>query len=244
MIRALIVDDEDKLREVIAIKLRKLHPGVEVIGEAGSSAEALHLIQTLRPDLVFLDITMPRESGIDLLRKLKNVDFEVIFITGHSEYGVDAVKLNAADYLLKPIRNAELKHAVDKVIRKIEDKQKLADYDKLRQSIPSVRRISVPGTHYVDQVDVDDVIRCEGWQKYTRIHLRDRNPLISSYNLGVFRRMLADYGFYEVHKSHLINKKHITRYLTEGIVIMSDGSRVPVARRKRHEFTNGLNMPD
>ena len=237
--KAVIIDDESNLREVIAIKVGKLDAGLRIVGEASNAKDGYELIRTLDPHIVFLDITMPHETGLEMLRRFGEINFEVIFITGHSEYGIDALKLNATDYLLKPIKNKDLLAAILKAKSKIENKEKIRQYeqlvlDKENQKEHSAK-VPIPGTNYYDYIDTGHIIRCEGWQKYTRIYLQNSTLLVSSYNLGVFRDLLSKYGFYDVHKSHLVNKNHITRYLNEGILIMSDGAQVPVSRRRRNE---------
>ncbi|MFK7933112.1 MAG: LytR/AlgR family response regulator transcription factor [Saprospiraceae bacterium] len=238
--KAIIVDDEVKLQEVIRIKLEKFCPVIEVVGLATNVADAYDLIQTQQPHLVFLDIAMPLESGFDLLQKFTTVTFEVIFITGFDKYALKALKMSAVDYLLKPVNTQELKQAVQKAIQQIETRKMASRFEVLKHNLENTdelaAKVSIPSANSYQLVTVADIIRCEGWQRYTKIYLQSGECIVSSYNIGVFREMLENYPFYQVHKSHLINTSHIKSYEKSGFVILADNSRIPVARRKKEAF--------
>lgn len=245
---AIIVDDEIKLQEVLRIKLEKFCPQIELIGVAANVPEAYALIQAKQPALVFLDIAMPLESGFDLLQKFSRIVFEVIFVTGFDQYALKALKMSAVDYLLKPVNTQELKAAVQKAIYEIENRKKIDHYEVLKHNLENANeltaKISIPSSNSYQLVMVVDIIRCEGWQKYTRIYLQNGECIISSYNIGVFREMLNGYAFYQVHKSHLINTNHIQSYKKSGEVTMSDDSCVPVSRRKKEDFYTAFIEPN
>ena len=244
--KAVIIDDESNLREVIAIKVGKLDPDLKIVGEAANARDGFELINNVRPHIVFLDITMPNETGLEMLKRFEKIDFEVIFVTGHSNYGIDALKLDATDYLLKPIKTKDLYAAILKAKSKVENREKIRQFEEMvlrNEAVPErSSKVIIPGTTYSEYVDSNDIIRCEGWQKYTRIYLTNKPSIVSSYHLGIFRELLSEYGFYDVHKSHLVNKKHISRYLHEGILVMTDGAEVPVSRRRRHDLINVLKL--
>ena len=241
---ALIIDDESKLRKVLQIKLEQYCKEVNVIGTATNVSEAFQKINELKPNIIFLDIAMPGESGFDLLARFKDINFEVIFVTGFNDYVLDALKVSAVDYLLKPVITEDLIKAVDKAKDRIKDREKIERYDVLRFNLDHLgeqdTKLAIPGANAYDFVTIADIVRCEGWQKYTRIYLKGGDCIVSSYNIGVFKGMLKSYHFFATHKSHLINTKLITRYLKEGTVVMSDGANVPVARRKREEFVERI----
>lgn len=240
MYSAIIIDDESKLREVLNIKLKQYCPEIKVLDQACNVEEAFNKINLLKPQLIFLDISMPVESGFDLINKFDTINFEIIFVTGFNEYALDALKVSAVDYILKPVQTASLIHAVNKAKAKIDERSKIAKYEVLKHNLHHIgdqnTKIAIPGTQAYEFVKIENIIRCEGWQKYTKIHLNSGAVIVSSYNIGVFRDMLETYDFFSTHKSHLINKHHITRYLKDGTVIMSDGSTAPVSRRKKEEF--------
>ncbi len=240
--KAIIIDDEPKLREVLQIKLRKHCPTIEIVSSAIDAPDAYDKITEYNPDLIFLDIAMPGESGFDLLDRFTDIRFEVIFVTGYNEYALDALKISAVDYLLKPVNTADLIAAVEKATSRIEARTKIDKYEVLKHNLHNIgdqnTKISIPGSDAYEFIRIGDIIRCEGWDKYTRIHLKSGAVVVSSYNLGVFRDMLESYHFFTTHKSHLINTTEITRYLKDGTVVMSDDSKVPVARRRKEEFMN------
>jgi len=240
MINAIIIDDEQKLREVLKIKLNQHCKDVNILTQGINAQDGFEKITKLKPDLVFLDIAMPGETGFDMLDRFDSIDFEIIFVTGFNEYALDALKVSAVDYILKPVKTENLIHAVEKAKARIEDRTKIAKYDVLKHNLNHIgdqnTKIAIPGSNAYEFVKIKSIIRCEGWQKYTKIHLDDGSVIVSSYNLGVFRDMLESYDFFSSHKSHLVNKAHITRYLKDGTIILSDGSNAPVARRRKEDF--------
>lgn len=241
MYSALIIDDEPKIRKVLEIKLHQYCPEITILGMVADAEAAFEQINRLKPQLIFLDISMPGASGFDLLKRFASITFEIIFVTGFNDYVLDALKVSAVDYLLKPVTTEELIQAVQKAKDRIDNRQKIEHYDMLQHNLSHLgeqdTKIAIPGISSYDFVKINHIIRCEGWQKYTRIHLKDGNCIVSSYNIGVFKDMLESYGFFSTHKSHLINTTMIVRYIKEGKVVMSDDSTVPVARRKKEEFS-------
>ena len=240
LFQALIVDDEPKLREVLSIKLNQHCQEIKVLDTAANADEAFEKINLLKPNIVFLDIAMPGESGFELLNRFDHIEFEVIFVTGFNEYALDALKVSAVDYVLKPIKTEHLISAVEKAKERLLKNHKADRYDLLKHNVNNIgdqkTKIAIPETNSYEFITIADVIRCEGWQKYTKIYLVDGTCIISSYNIGVFKDMLENYGFYSTHKSHLINKSLIKKYLKEGVVILTDDSQVPVARRRKEDF--------
>ena len=238
---AIIVDDEPKLRKVLQMKLEQYCNDVQILDVAPNITEAFEKIQLLHPQLVFLDISMPGGSGFDLLDRFDHIEFEIIFVTGFNNYVLDALKVSAVDYLLKPVITEDLIAAVNKAKSRIENRKKIEMYHNLKHNLNHIgeqeTKVAIPGAAHYDFIRIKNIIRCEGWQKYTRIFLEDGSCLVSSYNLGVFKDMFESYGFYSTHKSHLINTNKISRYIKEGWVVMTDDSEVPVARRKKEDFT-------
>ncbi len=244
MIRAVLVDDEFKALEVLRQKLTTYCPQVEIIGTANSSQEAYELITASHPQLVFMDVAMPHETGFDLLRRLPRLDFELIFVTGFDSYALDAIKFCAIGYILKPIDNDELINSVKNAERRINERVNQERNQQFLQNLlnPSnpQNRIGIPTESGLEFVTASEIVRCEGHQKYTKVITRDKKNILSSYNIGEFRKLLERFGFYATHKSHLINLQHIKRYDKEGTVTMSDNSFVPVSRRKKQDFMDKL----
>lgn len=242
--KALIIDDEPKIRKVLQIKLEQYCKEVEVLDTATNIEEAYQKIIEYKPQIIFLDISMPGGNGFELLDKFNAINFEVVFVTGFNDYILDALKLSAVDYLLKPVVTEELISAVEKAKVRIINREKVEKYALLKHNLNHIgkqdTKLAIPGTNSYEFITISEVIRFEGWQKYTRIHLQDGSCLVSSYNIGHFKNMLKNYAFFSTHKSHLINTKMIIRYLKEGTVVMIDDSKVPVSRRKKEEFVTEM----
>lgn len=241
---AIIIDDEPKMRKVLELKLVNHCSDINVIDTAEHITEAYDKIILLKPNIIFLDISMPGGTGFDLLNKFENIEFEIIFVTGYNDFILDALKLSAVDYLLKPVMTEDLILAANRAKERIADRKIIAKYSILKHNINHLgnqdTKIVIAGSQDYKFVRVSEIIRCEGWQKYTRIYLQDGGCIISSYNIGVYKEMLKSYDFITVHKSHLINAKLISKYLKEGVVIMSDNSKVPVSRRRREDFSQRI----
>ena len=245
--KAIIIDDEPKLREVLKIKLSSYCENIELIGTASNIEEAYNLIQEYKPNLIFLDISMPGGSGFDLLDRFETIDFEIIFVTGFDEFALDALKLSAVDYLLKPVDSDSLIKAVEKAKNNILTDYKAQRFDVLKHntnlSDSNDVKISVPGINSYDFFKLSDIVRCEGWQKYTKIFLDNGECIVSSYNIGIYKNILEKHDFFSTHKSHIINVDKIKKYSKEGIIVMNDGSEVPVARRRKEEFLEKILNP-
>lgn len=244
MVRAVLIDDEVKALQVLEQKLKTYCPQVQIVGTANSTAVAYDLLTSTQPELVFLDVAMPEESGFDLLKRLPFLDFEIIFVTGFDSYALDAIKFCAIGYLLKPIHNEDLIDSVQKAVQRITQKLNQARNQQFIENLlnpGSIRnRIGIPTEAGLEFIPTEKIVRCEGLQKYTKVHTTDSNDILSSYNIGEFRKLLEDYGFFATHRSHLINLRHIRRYDKEGTVTMVDNSHVPVSRRKKQEFMEKL----
>ncbi len=234
---AVIIDDEAKLREVLKIKVDRFCKDLTVVAQADSAQSGFEAIVQHEPDIVFLDISMPGGTGFDMLDKFDDFSFEIIFITGYDEYALEAFRVNAVDYILKPVRTEELVTAVNRALERIKNKNALTgEYAFNRKDYPRKSKVAIPSDNEYHLVKVEQIILCKGWQRYSKVQLVNKEEIISSYPLGYFKLMLEKYGFIQVHKSYLVNKEHVVRYLKEGTVIMSDGTTVPVARRRRNEF--------
>jgi len=243
-VSAVLIDDEDKALQVLRQKLAIYCPQIEVVGVASSTAAGYDMIIKLRPQLVFLDVAMPEESGFDLLKRLPQLDFEIIFVTGFNSYALDAIRFSAIGYILKPVENEDLIAVVQRAVQRISEK---IDSERNRRLLENLlnpghahNRIGIPTEAGLEFVPTNEIVRCEGFQKYTKVISLGKKETLSSYNIGEFRKLLENYGFFAIHKSHLINMLHIKRFDKEGTVIMVDGSNVPVSRRKKQDFLDLL----
>ncbi len=244
-INALIVEDEEKNIEILTNILENHCDDVTVAGAATNIEDAEAFIKKNEVDVVFLDIEMPPQNGFQLLEKFATIDFDVIFITAHEEYALQAIKFAALDYLLKPISIADVKEALKKVKRNRNGKENelatiLKDY--LKSNDKSFSKIVIPVLDGYNVIDLKDIIYCEAFDSYTKIILTGNASHMISKPLKEYEEMLEDKGFYRVHKSFLINVHHITKII-KGLgaaVIMTDKKNIPISSRKKDEFFTSL----
>jgi two-component system, LytTR family, response regulator len=245
MVRSIIVDDEMKSRESLRILLEEFCGNVEVMAVCQNVSEGVDAIAQHKPDVIFLDIQMQRETGFDLLDKIKPINFEIIFTTAYSEYAIKAFKFSAIDYLLKPINIDELKKAVYKVEKKLHSR--IADrVEQLIQNLKPVSihnfKLALPTSDGLIFVKVDDIIYCEASSNYTQIFTSDGKKHLVSRTLKEYEDLLADHNFFRIHNSHLINLGSIKKYVRGegGYVIMSNDVSLDVSKRKKEAFLGKL----
>ncbi len=246
-IRYILIDDEDNNLENLGFLLKQHYPLLEMTGSATSAEDGIKLIQQTEPDLVFLDIQMPGMTGFDMLRKISSVNFEVIFVTAYDQYGIQAIKFSALDYLLKPLDVEELKKAVEKAIQKIEAKQQNSNINNLlkylqapKQESPRIALPTLQETHYVK---LEDIIRCEASDNYTAFYLSGGDKIIVSRTLKEYTDLLKTHFFIRTHQSHLVNTKFVKSLLKEdgGCLLLTDKTRIPISRQYSEPVKKALN---
>jgi two-component system LytT family response regulator len=244
MKKVLIIDDEKRTRDLIAKMIETFGFDLTVISEGETMDTAIKAIQKHQPDILFIDIQMPDGTGFDVLKQLENISFEVIFITAHEEFAIQAIKFSALDYLLKPVDPLELKEAVEKAIKAVNTKKIDNQIDALQNNIlPNQKKRLVLKTHEsVFIVELHDIIRCEADKNYTSFILNGGKKIVVSKTLKDYETLLVGHNFMRVQQSHLINIDFIERYdkANGGFVIMKDGSEVPLSSAKREAFFNIL----
>ncbi|MBR5216652.1 MAG: response regulator transcription factor [Bacteroidales bacterium] len=246
MIRCVIVEDEEMARNVLKSLLAQYCQDVMVCAEADDIASGKNMIETFRPDLVFLDIEMPGGSGFKLLTSMDEIDFEVVFITAYEQFAIKAIRHDALDYILKPIDPKELVAAVEKVKEAKYKKTLKKQYDSLLKNLDPeqlvVRKISLSTADKIHLIDVDDIIRCESDNYYTIIFFKDGSSLMVSKTLKEMDQKLEEYDFVRTHKSHLVNMRCIKNFIKdEMMVVMTDGTKVPVSKRKKERILEVIN---
>lgn len=218
-ITALIVDDEKPARERLTRLLKPLSE-IKLIGEAGNAQEAITIIQNHKPQLIFLDISMPEVSGIELASRLRaeNIDSHIIFTTAYDEYALDAFEVSASDYLLKPIRSERLKTAIRKIMPK-----------------PENRSITVKDGKASLKIALDSIIYLHSDMKYTEIHLAEKTYL-SSESLKVFEETYPN-EFMRIHRSTLINRQSLIgiEHHNSGLVALVKNSDKKLDISRRHQ---------
>lgn len=245
-IKAVIVDDEKRSRDTLNGLINKFCPEVDIIGFADNYEGSLVLIRTQKPQLVFLDIQLNNGNGFQILEQLKPVNFEVIFTTAYDQYAIKAIRYSALDYLLKPVIPDELIDSVKKAQKKINSGQINESVHTLLENLNVVNnesnKIVLSTSEGMFVFKIDDIIRCESDDYYTRFFFSNRKPLLISKTLKQNEELLGDQQFIRPHKSHLININYISQYVKTdgGYILLTDGTKIPVARRKREMISEFL----
>jgi two-component system, LytTR family, response regulator len=240
MLRTIFIDDEPQSVALLRHLTAEYCPGVEVIGAYTDSMEALLAIRADKPDLVFLDIEMPKLNGFELLNQCQPIDFKVVFTTAYNQYAVRAFKYSALDYLLKPIAPEDLVAAVKKAVQEpampdLKQYDVLQQFNPLRQNSP--QKMVIPTLEGLIFIEITDIVHCDADGSYCKVWLVNGDSFVISKPLREVEEMLHFDYFYRSHHSHLINLRRIKKYIrADGDVYMTNGNLIPVARSKRQEF--------
>lgn len=247
MIKSILIDDEKTSRETLRGLLKRYCKNVEIVAEADGYHTGIESIHKYKPDVIFLDIQMPDGSGFKMLEDIGEINFEVIFSTAYDQYAIKAIRYSALDYLLKPINPEDLINAVEKMEEKM---KKGKDNTNVRFLLDTVRspnldtkKIVLTTSEGMHLVDIDNIIRCESLDYYTKFFMTDGKSIMVSRTLKENEELLSEFNFIRPHKSHLINLKYVKSFLRMdgGSIIMTDGSYVPVSRRKREQILDIIN---
>lgn len=245
-ITAIIVDDEQDSRETLSNYIDKYCPQVSLLAECNNIIEAKAAILKHCPQLVFLDIEMPHGNAFDLLEQWGEIDFEIIFITAFSQYAVQAFNLSAAHYLLKPVDIEELEKAVATVERLLSQKENLSHAKILLENLTGVfsqnRKLVLPLMEGFDVIKMSEILYCEAEDNFTRFHFLDGRKTLICRNLKFYENTLEPFGFFRIHRSHLINLDYIKRYIKGkgGSVILENGKEIMVSNNKKGELMNRI----
>jgi two-component system, LytTR family, response regulator len=239
-ITAVIIDDEQNNVDNLCLLIQQHCPQVCIVDTANGAEEGRAIILEHQPDLVFLDIQMPGKNGFDLLQSLSSYTFEIIFVTAFDQYGIQAVKFSAIDYLLKPVSEKELKTAVQKAVQKNQQKKQNLQLENLihllqRQQNKAEHRIALTTLGETRFVPTQQIVRCESSNNYTGFYLTEGEKLVVSKPIYEFEEILKNYGFIRCHQSHLINKVYVKSWVKEegGYLLLENGTQIPVSRNKR-----------
>jgi two-component system, LytTR family, response regulator len=247
---AVIIDDERYLREAMERMLIKHCPEIAVAGSAASAEEGRELLKTHQVDIIFLDISMPKEDGFAFLRTIPRENYAIIFVTAYQEYALRALKASAIDYLLKPVNLSELREAISKAIQYHEIRQGREEVKKvyqeslnvLHENIHSgdkpITKITVAGQFGFQLINVADIMYMEADSNYTIMHLSSLNKIVATRTMGDFERIINSSEFFRIHKSIIINMNFLKGYYNyQGdFAELTDGTRLSIARRKMNEF--------
>lgn len=242
MLRAIVIDDIEAIRKNNIAVIKSACPGITVIGQADSVETGLKIISQLSPDIVFLDVEMPDGTGFDLLQKLRPFDFKVIFITGYEDFAIRAFRFSAIDYLLKPLNPVELTEAVKKAENALSKDlfdTKLSNLFSNLERPKNLQKLVLKTADRIYSVNIQDIVNCESDKNYTTFNFINAPKLVVSTNLKEYETLLAPYGFFRTHKSHLINMAYFDHFIkTDGgnKVVMNNKLTLPLSVRKKDEF--------
>jgi two-component system LytT family response regulator len=244
MIKAVIIDDEKDSIDTLKWKLENYCPDVNVVSSFERPADGVSYLKKNSVDLLFLDIEMPMLTGFDVLEELgRNIPFDIIFITAYDNFGIQAVKFSALDYLLKPVQNKELKEAIDKHLKKSQQKIPSEQIDLLLNNVQAERkgkrgRIALASKESIEFVDPNDIVVCEANSNYTNVYLVEGRKRVISKTLKDFEEMLVQFDFFRPHNSHLINLGRVKEFIRGdgGYLVMENKMKIPVSKNRKEEL--------
>jgi two-component system LytT family response regulator len=238
-IRAIVIDDEEPSREALRNYIAEFCNDVEVVATASSVKTAFKAIQKHKPDLIFLDIEMPDGKGFDLLKMFETIDFRVIFVTAYSEYAIKAFRVNAVDYLLKPVKIDELKDAVEKIKANNGDSQS----EKLSVIVKGMSdgmflhpTLVVSNLIGFEVLKINEIIMCQADGYCTIFYLTGDRKVNSSRNLKQFENQIIEYGFIRVHNSFLVNLHHVRSFTKQGEIILTENNKAFLGDKYKAHF--------
>lgn len=240
MVNALLIESTGSYLHCLESMILKACPDINISYKVDSLSKAFKLPVEKSPELVFIDIDNLKEDDYKLVDNFLSDEYEVILITKTSAQAIEVIKHGAAGYIVKPVKRDELafmvSHAIQKIKRKEEETRNKFLSDLMARMNGNGQILGIPTLEGFEFIHISEIIRCEGLQKCTRIITTEKSDMISSYNLGEFRRILEPHGFFSPHKSHLINLKYIRKYNREGSITMNNGTYVPVSKRRKKDF--------
>jgi two-component system LytT family response regulator len=241
MLKAIILEDEEDNRDLLTGFLRDYCPEISLLASVDTVRSAWEAISSFHPDVVFMDIQLKGETSFDLLEKLGEIQFEIIFTTAYESYMLKAIKLSAVDYLLKPINVQELILAVEKVKKKRNqisfNKSLEVLLSNFRTNIPD-HKIALSSSDGFVFVKVSNIMYLKSEGAYTYFFLKPNEKILTSKNISEYEDLLADHNFFRIHKSYIVNMAEVTRYVRGegGQVVMSNNSVFDVSRRRKEDF--------
>ena len=242
MIRTIIIEDEPMSRDMLTLMLQRYKNDIEIIDTCSNPTDGIESISKHKPDLIFLDIQMPKMNGFDMLKRVGVIDFEVIFTTAFDQYAINAIKVSALDYLLKPVDDDELLTAIDKCKLRMKEKKPGLQFqnlfDILANKNPLDKTIALGASDGISFIKMSDILRVEAQGRYAKFYLLNKETILVSKTLGDFEEILSANQFFRIHDSAIINLNHVKKFIRGdgGTVILSDKTELDVSRRRKEDF--------
>lgn len=242
ILHAVSIDDELENTKVLTYLVEKYCPHIQMLGQADSVESGTQLIDSLKPDIVFLDIQLGEELSFDILDQISHKESRVVFVTSYNEYAIKAFQYNAIDYLLKPLDIEEIIRVGHKIRDDFEKKdthlfQQISDLKRYVQDMQAQEFITIPSLKKIDVVKTSDILYIKSEAKFS-IFVLDRGEIISSKNLGAYESLLPKFKFFRVHNSYIVNLDKIRHVHREDdhYCLMENGKKIPISRRRYHSF--------
>lgn len=223
----IIVDDEQDAIDLLSYRIMHLFKNITIAGTYLNWQDALTAFREQKCDIAFMDISIPGKNAMELLKLLPVLDCELIFVTAHEEYAIEAFAFTTSGYLLKPVDDNALNAAISKAMMRVEHKRQAKQNNSPAAHVTD--KIGVPNNHGIDYINIPEILYLESTNKCTRI-VTGKGEYISSLNLGKFQHLVDNHSFFQVHRSYIVNLNNILRYESSGMVIMSDKKEIPVSR--------------
>ncbi len=242
MIRTIIIEDEPVSREMLTLMLQRHQNDIEIIDTCSNPSDGIDSIAAHQPDLIFLDIQMPKMNGFDMLKKISPIQFEVIFTTAFDQYAINAIRISALDYLVKPVDSEDLADAIEKCKVRMTQKKPHLHFENLYNNLtnknPLDKTIALSASDGITFVKMSDILWVEADGRYAKFYLLSKQTIMVSKTLGDFEEILSANQFFRIHGSAIINLNHVKKYIRGdgGTVILSDNTEIDVSRRRKDEF--------
>ncbi|MBO9636103.1 MAG: response regulator transcription factor [Chitinophagaceae bacterium] len=247
MIKTILVEDEPRGMNTLRNLLQEYCPEVEVIAESMDTEDAKKQIASLQPELVFMDISLPGKTSFEMLKEMRDIAFEIIFVTAHHQYALQAFRYSAVDYLTKPLDEDLLADAVRRAARKISVNAGGNNLETLLHNLqcPNAHhemKLCIPSLKGFQVIGLKDILYCEASGSYTNLHFAGQPPVCSARPIHEYEEMLSRSNFVRIHKSYLVNLSHVKEYLRGegGSVVLSNNQEIEVSRRKKEIFLNEI----
>lgn len=246
MIKALIIDDEVRASDALRLMLEKFTPDVKQVSVCNDARQAAEMIRQLHPDLVFLDIKMPHLSGFEILQQIPHHQFRLVFTTAFNEFAIKAIRFSAFDYLLKPVDVEELISCISR-FKELESgnadpEKQFSNMIHNLKSRESSFRLAIPSREGIHYLEPAGIMYCEAHNNYTRFYTDQGKQFLASRTLGDYEEMLSPHGMIRCHKSVMVNKKFVSHMDHDGLIVLRNGQKLEVSRRRKPEVMKKLSL--